>query len=87
MSKSDKKKKAKKTDNPATAQAPGRTPWISMKTGVRAIAVVSILMAGLVAYEVIPTKGWGQGILYGLLFAAMIWVVFFIMQIFFRIIK
>ncbi|MDR3572973.1 MAG: hypothetical protein P4L50_03875 [Anaerolineaceae bacterium] len=87
MPKNEKKKKVKKAKTAETEQKPGRSPWISMKTGVRAISVISILMAGLVAYEVIPTKGWVQGILYGLLFGAMIWAVFFVMQIFFRIIK
>jgi putative membrane protein (TIGR04086 family) len=90
MSKSVKKKKEKKPKSPENNQSDltsTRTPWISMKTGLRAITVVSILMAGFVAYQVIPSKGWVQGILYGLLFGAMIWIVFLIMQIFFRLIK
>ncbi len=87
MPKNEKKKKGKKVTTDINNQNPGRTPWITMKTGIRAISVISILMVGLVAYEVIPTKGWVQGILYGLLFGVMIWAVFFIMQIFFRIIK
>lgn len=90
MSKSVKKKKEKKSKSPENNQSDltsTRTPWISMKTGLRTITVVSILMAGFVAYQVIPGKGWVQGILYGLLFGAMIWIVFLIMQIFFRLIK
>jgi hypothetical protein len=87
MPKNEKKKNVKKAKDVVNAQPPARTPWISMKTGLRAITAVSILMAGLVAYQVIPIKGWVQGILYGLLFGAMIWAVFFIMQIFFRMIK
>jgi putative membrane protein (TIGR04086 family) len=87
MPKTEIKKKEKKTKSPVSNQTPGRTPWISMKTGLRVITVVSILMAGLVAYQVIPSKGWVQGTLYGLLFGAMIWAVFFIMQIFFRLLK
>jgi fatty acid desaturase len=87
MPKTEKKKKGSKTKKPSTDQTQGRTPWISMKTGLRAIAIVSILMAGLVAYIIIPNGGWVQGILYGLLFGASIWAVFLIMHIFFRLIN
>lgn len=87
MPNNEKKKKVKKTKDLVNDQKAGRTPWITMKSGLRAITIVSILMAVLTAYEVIPNGGWVQGILYGLLFGAMIWAVFLIMQIFFRIIK
>jgi len=87
MPKTEKKKKGSKTKKLSTDQTQGRTPWISMKTGLVGISVISIVMAALVAYQIIPNRGWVQGILYGLLFGAMIWAVFLIMQIFFRIIK
>ncbi|HMD89310.1 MAG TPA: hypothetical protein VKF38_09125 [Anaerolineaceae bacterium] len=87
MPNNEKKKKVKKTKAVVNEQKPGRTPWISMKTGLRVIAVISILMAGLVAYEVIPNGGWVQGILYGLLFGASIWAVFLIVHIFFRLLN
>ena len=87
MPKKEKKNKEKKPKNTNKEQTSGRTPWISIKSGLWVIAVVSIAMAVLVGYEVIPSKGWYQGILYGLLFGAMIWAVFLIMQIFFRLIK
>ncbi len=52
-------------------------PWISMRTGIRVVAVASIVMAVLTASQVIPSKGWLEGILWGLLFGALIWVIFF----------
>ena len=52
-------------------------PWITMKTGLRIITVTSIAMAVLTAWQVVPSKGWVEGILWGLLFGALIWAVFF----------
>jgi hypothetical protein len=52
-------------------------PWISMKTGLKIITVTSIAMAVLTAWQVIPSRGWLEGILWGLLFGALIWAVFF----------
>ena len=52
-------------------------PWISMRTGVKIVAVTSIVMAVLTASQVIPSKGWLEGILWGLLFGGLIWVIFF----------
>jgi hypothetical protein len=52
-------------------------PWISMRRGLIVIAITSILMAVLTAWQVIPSKGWVEGILWGLLFGALIWGVFF----------
>jgi hypothetical protein len=52
-------------------------PWITMRSGVKIIAVTSVGMAVLTAWQVIPSKGWLEGILWGLLFGALIWAVFF----------
>ena len=52
-------------------------PWISMRRGLIVIAITSVLMAVLTAWQVIPSKGWVEGILWGLLFGALIWGVFF----------
>ena len=52
-------------------------PWISMKSGLKIIVVTSIAMAVLTAWQVIPSKGWLEGILWGLLFGALIWAIFF----------
>ena len=52
-------------------------PWISMRSGLKIIAVTSVAMAVLTAWQVIPAKGWLEGILWGLLFGALIWAIFF----------
>jgi hypothetical protein len=52
-------------------------PWISMGKGLKIIAGTSVAMAVLTAWQVVPSKGWVEGILWGLLFGALIWAVFF----------
>ena len=71
MSKKQKKKKEEKTKLPIAQ------PWISMNSGVKIIAFTSIAMAVLTASQVIPSKGWLEGILWGLLFGVLIWAIFF----------
>ena len=48
-----------------------------MQSGVKIIAFTSIAMAVLTAWQVIPSKGWIEGILWGLLFGILIWAIFF----------
>lgn len=71
MSKKSKKRKEQKVED-AIMQ-----PWLSMRGGIKIIAVTSIAMAVLTAWQVIPSKGWLEGILWGLLFGVLIWAIFF----------
>lgn len=57
-----------------------------MKAGIITITIVSIAMAVLTAWEVIPAKGVTQGILYGILFGGMIWIIFLGFNLFRRFI-
>ena len=52
-------------------------PWISMRKGIIVIAITSVVMAVLTAWQVIPSRGWLEGILWGLLFGGLIWAIFF----------
>jgi hypothetical protein len=52
-------------------------PWISMRKGLIIIAITSVVLAVLTASQVIPSRGWVEGILWGLLFGAFIWAIFF----------
>lgn len=80
-------KKSKQKDNSQiTDKVPLNTPWISMKAGIITITIVSIAMAVLTAWEVIPAKGVTQGILYGILFGGMIWIIFLGFNLFRRFI-
>ncbi len=76
---------AKKKSGKAQTKEPEslRTPWIPKDTGYTAITVVSIGLAGWVAWQNVRGGGqlW-QGILWGLVFGASIWLVFFGMNYF-----
>lgn len=56
---------------------PPAEPWISMRSGAIIITFTSIFMAVLTAMQVIPIRGWLEGVLWGLLFGGLIWVIFF----------
>lgn len=70
VAKKSKKKKDQKEGQPVQ-------PWISMRSGLIVIAVTSVGLAALTASQVIPSRGWLEGILWGLLFGALIWAIFF----------
>ncbi len=62
-------------------------PWISMRNGSLIIVFTSIVMGVLTAIQVIPVKGWLEGILWGLLYAGLIWAIFFGLIFFNRLLK
>jgi hypothetical protein len=64
-----------------------RKPWIRMKTGLIIIAITSIGMFVLTAWQSIPVKGFLPGILDGLLFGGLIWVIFLGLVFFNRFIR
>ncbi len=70
---------------PIKEAAPQPGPWLKMKTGIYVVTAASILMAVLTTWQSIdggvPVL---ESILYGLLFGAMVWIIFYFSQIFFR---
>lgn len=48
-----------------------------MRRGLTIMTITSIAMAVLTAWQVIPSKGWLEGILWGLLFGGFVWAIFF----------
>jgi fatty acid desaturase len=72
-----KKKKTKQKPKEQDIEKSLNQPWISMRSGVKIMIVTSLVMAVLTAWQVIPSKGWLEGILWGLLFGALVWAVFF----------
>jgi hypothetical protein len=71
VAKKSKKQKDQKEEKPASR------PWISMRSGLIVIAITSVALAVFMAWQVIPSRGWVEGILWGLLFGALIWAIFF----------
>lgn len=80
-------KKKKKQQQKVSIQKEMNQPWIGMKTGTRVIALTSLVMAVLTAWQVIPQRGWVEGILWALGFGALIWVIFYGFYYFRRLIK
>lgn len=72
-----KKKKNKQKREEQDIREALNQPWISMRSGVKIIAITSVAMAVLTAWQAVPSKGWLEGILWGLLFGGLIWAVFF----------
>jgi hypothetical protein len=56
---------------------PLNKPWVSLRGGMIIMAITSLVLAVVIASQVIPSTGWLEGIGWGLLFAGMIWVIFF----------
>jgi ABC-type proline/glycine betaine transport system permease subunit len=85
---SKKNKNLEKKQNAEALEAKMNQPWIQMKTGLRIIAITSLGMAILTAYQAITEFGKTifVGILYGLLFGVLIWVIFFGFYFFRRLI-
>ena len=72
-----KKKKNKQKLKEQNMEKSLNQPWISMRNGMIIMTITSIAMAVLTAWQVIPSRGWLEGILWGLLFGAFIWAIFF----------
>lgn len=51
-------------------------PWISLRSGLIIITITSLAMAILTAWQVIPQRGWVEGLLWGLFFGALVWAIF-----------
>ena len=52
-------------------------PPISKRTALIILAIISAGIAVLTAWQLIPSKGWVEGILWGLLYGALVWAMFF----------
>jgi hypothetical protein len=83
MARNKKQKASKEKGKTGTSNG----PWIKMRTGIIVIAITSLGMAVLTAWQAIPLKGLWEGILWGVLFGVFIWVVFFGMMLINRFLR
>ncbi len=51
--------------------------WLSMRTGLIVMGVVSLGMAVMTAWQAIPIKGVLEGTIWGVGFGASLWLIFF----------
>jgi uncharacterized membrane-anchored protein len=87
-------KKLKNTSPQASRPAPTKQnedsasqPWMSMRTGMILMGIVSLGMAALTAYNAIPSVGIWEGILWGLVFGGSLWLIFLIALLFHRLMR
>ena len=59
-------------------------PWVSLRTGLIAVTLVSIGMAVLTAYTTVPALGWLEGMLWAVGFGAGVWFAFVLFFLFSR---
>jgi len=69
--------KKTQTEKKEKVEDPKVQPWISMRSGMTIMAFASLALAVFIAWQVSASRGWGEGILWGLLFGALIWAIFF----------
>jgi uncharacterized membrane-anchored protein len=87
-------KKNKNSTLPTQKPAPSKQKetstsqaWMSMRTGLIVMGIVSLAMAALTAYNAIPSVGIWEGILWGLLFGGSLWLIFLIAFLFHRLMR
>jgi hypothetical protein len=80
VAKKNKPKASANKNQPAkkSPTQPLNAPWISMRTGIIVIAIVSAVMAVLTGYQAQQSgRTLLDSILLGLLFGGLIWAIFF----------
>jgi hypothetical protein len=70
------KKTKQKENKQTTEKIPLNKPWIPMRSGIIVIVITSIAMAALTAWLAIPAIGVVKGLLYGIFFGGLIWIIF-----------
>ncbi|MBN1149019.1 MAG: hypothetical protein JXA78_17305 [Anaerolineales bacterium] len=79
--------KTPKKEKKVQAQQNLSDPWISMRTGLILVTVISIGMAILTAWTTIPAIGWGEGLLWAVGFGVAVWLVFIGFFLFNRLVR
>jgi len=70
------KSKAQQEQEAREFQAELSKSWLSMRTGIIIMAIVSIAFAGFVAWNYVESAGLFKAILIGLMFAGILWAIF-----------
>lgn len=75
MSRIDRKKGASKKSRNKQHASPNQ-PWLPTRTGLIVLAIATFLLAVWTTLQAVKVSGLGESILWGLGFAASIWVIF-----------
>lgn len=76
LSKRQQRKARRRAEEEANYRPGG--PWLSITTGLKTIAVLSLLVAAWTAWQLSKALPWWESILWGLGFGASIWLVFYL---------
>lgn len=71
-----KNKSNRKTGKNSQKADSSREAWIKPRTGLIVIIVISVLLAGYMFWQLLPSEGFGGALLWGLGAGASIWAVF-----------
>ncbi len=74
--KSVKKSKAQQEQEAREFQTELSKSWLSMRTGIIIMVIVSIAFAGFVAWNYVESAGLFKAIMIGLMFAGILWAIF-----------
>ncbi|GAB4573821.1 MAG: hypothetical protein Kow0077_17390 [Anaerolineae bacterium] len=66
----------KKTTQQEEPRILSKEPWISQRSGLIVIAVVSLGLGAYMTWQLEPTQGLGNALLWGLGAAVSIWLIF-----------
>ena len=61
--------------------------WLSMRTGLIALSIVSLAMTAWAAYVFIPSIGLWEGILWAIIAGGSLWLIFLVMLLFHRFMR
>lgn len=71
----NKKRKSKRPQK--NAESTGK-PWLRMSTGLRAMLLLSLVLAAFITWQLYPSEGLFRALLWGLGFGVAIWGVFYL---------
>jgi polyferredoxin len=84
------KKTTPQADQPAPNKRntkPSNQGWISMRTGMIALSIVSLAMTAWAAYVFIPSIGLWEGLLWAIIAGGSLWLIFLVTLLFHRFMR
>ena len=81
MAKKKRRKREQKSELTTSSPSNANEAWLSNRTGLIVLSVISLVMAAFMAWNLYPVEGVGA-ILWGLGFGASIWIVFILAFLF-----
>nr|MBN1228174.1 hypothetical protein [Anaerolineae bacterium] len=82
-----KNKSNRKTGKNSQGGGLPRDAWIKPRTGLIMIIVISVLLAGYMFWQLLPSEGFGGALLWGLGAGGSIWAIFGLTYLFNRSVR